>query len=306
MTDTAVAPAPEIQRYVDSVEARLASLSDDERSELLADFVAHLWEIQSDESDGDIADRIGTPDEYADEFVASIGLDVAPAPRQGVWDGLRGSARRMKDHPTTGRLRSWMAPMESAWWGISGFLIGMAVSWNWLGLGLTAPPFDMRVAAVALVFGCVVVSANIGSRRRRSRLWGWTAIALTAGAIVAGAFLVTTTNHTLSAYYYEPAPTVVGDLEEATPDELRNLYDEGWLDFEEMQHYLEGGIVQSGPITSLPSDDFDALAVYPAGYEVYADFGITPDQLYRMIAAGLMPPTGITPLPPDAPIVVTP
>ncbi|MEN8235193.1 MAG: hypothetical protein ABFR89_09760, partial [Actinomycetota bacterium] len=104
-TTTGDTVAPEILPYLKELRRRLAGLPEEERLELLADLETHLEEVVSEETDGTLADRIGTPVAYADEFAASIGVDDVPEPSRSALEAFSVAVRSMGDHPAFERAR---------------------------------------------------------------------------------------------------------------------------------------------------------------------------------------------------------
>jgi len=182
--------SPQIQPYLDVLETKLRNLSEDERVELLGDLESHLDEIPTDESDTTLAERIGTPDAYAEEFAASIGLEVTPLPAKSLTETISASLRRIGDHAATERAQRLWEEMRPAWWTIRGLAIGLFLSWNYLGPGNPDSLWVMQFFSGALVIILVGVSMRIGRNRGRNRTWRWLSISVSVLGVLAAFALV--------------------------------------------------------------------------------------------------------------------
>lgn len=207
MNDFTATAAAEIPDYVHAIKARIGRLPDDQRAEVLSDLAAHLEEVQSEVAGESLIGQLGTPDEYAVEFVASLGIDTERTGTRASWTAFIAAARNLTNSRVAIRTRRWLEPMESAWWGISGFIIGLALSWDWLGLGVSNPVPADRFVAVVAIFGFVGVTANVGNRRRNNKMWSWAAGLITVAAIVASVALIANTRD-VGAIYYDQSSTI--------------------------------------------------------------------------------------------------
>lgn len=111
----------DVDRYLKEVAPHLASLSIDERTELLDDLAQHLREIAA-EPGPPLAERLGSPQAYAVELLASAGVTTA--------DGTRRPLRARAVSATTwaratrvGRevTRLWPVLLP-AWWVVRAYL----------------------------------------------------------------------------------------------------------------------------------------------------------------------------------------
>ena len=116
---------PEVAMYLAAVRAALADLPPEERDDLLTDVRASLVEAAA-ESGGNIAARLGPPEEFAAELRAAAGLH-APAPVRRDRGRLIELARRIAADPQVRRL----VPI---WW----------VARAYVAVGAVAPPRRAR------------------------------------------------------------------------------------------------------------------------------------------------------------------
>ena len=180
----------EAARYLRAVESRLSGLPASERAELLEDLSGHLEELTT-EGGRSLTEQIGSPEAYADELLASLGVTEAPLRlnrRASLARGVRRSraaqwlGQRLSS-PLGEEARSlWMA-LRPAWWVARAYLAvsllatvsdrghfpGFPVPglFNNVGLGLVA----ILVAVVASVrlgqkgptgmVGMLMVAANL-------------------------------------------------------------------------------------------------------------------------------------------------
>jgi len=217
--------SPQIQHYLDVLEARLTELPNDERIDLLGDLQSHLEEIRADEPETPLADRIGPPHAYAEEFAASIGLGATPATSRSPAEALADAFRRIGRHPATERGRRLWIEMRPAWWTIRGLIIGLFLAWNYLGPGDPRARWLAQILAGVLVLGLVGVSMRIGRNQSRSRAWKWLSSTVTIAGLFAGLLLMANISARTSAAYdqYDPYDSHGSYRSEA---ELRYLIDD--------------------------------------------------------------------------------
>lgn len=152
ISDTATRDA---ERYLKDVAPHLAALPAEERADLLDDLAQHLREIAAEEGPP-LAERLGPPEAYAAELLASAG--VVTGGRPGV--PLLGGARRMVER---GR-QSWMGEelvrlspaLRPAWWVARAFL---AVAF--LAGGGSADVFPIPELAGSRLVGLLAIVAAI-------------------------------------------------------------------------------------------------------------------------------------------------
>ena len=99
MTTATDTTNPEVAVYLEEVAARLGGLAEAERTDLLDDLAQHLAEVMA-EPGPPLRERVGPPDAYAAELLASAGVADAPARALRRTGALRaraaGAARRFQ------------------------------------------------------------------------------------------------------------------------------------------------------------------------------------------------------------------
>ena len=111
----------EADRYLKEVAPHLAALPPDERAELLDDLAQHLLEIAA-EPGPPLAERLGSPDEYAAELLSSAGVATTGSPRPRVLARAGSLAERARASwvgQEVVRLRPVLRP---AWWVVRAYL----------------------------------------------------------------------------------------------------------------------------------------------------------------------------------------
>jgi hypothetical protein len=112
---------PEVDRYLKEVAPHLAGLPAEERADLLDDLAQHLREIAA-EPGPPLAERLGAPDAYAAELLASAGVPAAGRPRPP----LLARAGSLADKARASRVgqeavRLWPV-LRPAWWVVRAYL----------------------------------------------------------------------------------------------------------------------------------------------------------------------------------------
>lgn len=224
-SDTATRDA---ERYLKDVAPHLVALPAEERADLLEDLAQHLREIAAEEGPP-LAERLGPPEAYAAELLASAG--VVTGGRPGV--PLLARASRLVER---GR-RSWagqelirLSPvLRPAWWVIRAYL---AVSFLARAQGVdadTAPIPELlgsRFIGLLAVLAAIPLSVRLGERSlsRSGRL-----LVGAAGAVLAiyGLSLLNDAGPTPVNYvesYGPPAYADKGCLVTASGQPITNLY----------------------------------------------------------------------------------
>lgn len=194
--------APEILPYLKELRRRLAGLPEEERVELLADLETHLEEIVSDEADGSLADRIGTPTAYADEFAASIGVEEAPESSRSMMEPISDAFHRIGDRLATERVQRLLDDLRPAWWTIRGLAIGIALTWTWFDFGNRESPTAVHLLGWITVVGVILVSIRAGRSRENSLGWKRFSTGLTVVGTVALLFAFAGMSDRLDGSYY--------------------------------------------------------------------------------------------------------
>jgi hypothetical protein len=172
-TDTAAAP------YLDAVAALLGGATPAERGELLDDLAAHLAELAA-EPGPPLAERLGPPEAYASELVASAGLVPAPpaagrALRDRVvawWEQSRRVAA----------VRAFAPELLPGWWVLRAVLVA-AWALVWLHDGRFGDDLGDQLQVLVLGLAGAVPSVRIG-RAAVAGIAPWRDRALTAAGVV--------------------------------------------------------------------------------------------------------------------------
>src|SRR6266508_2033430 len=125
--------------YIEAVRARIGRLPRERRTELLDDLAHHLAEVAA-EPDTDLSEQLGSPDEFAEEYLSSAGVELSPA---GATAAMRNAARdrftAVADHRWTVALLDFLPELRPAWWVVRGYVPVADVLSGW---GMTPWPFS--------------------------------------------------------------------------------------------------------------------------------------------------------------------
>ncbi len=263
--------SPQIQPYLDVLKTRLGSLSADERTELLIDLEDHLEEIIADDSHEPLSERIGSPDAYAAEFLASVGIGNGTASARSLTDTISDVTRRIAQRVESSRAADIWKEMEPAWWTVRGLAIGLLLTWNYLWPGNPNFPWILITGAGVLLPSFVWASMRLGHNRTRTNAWRWVSIGVTVLGIFAVFALSTQISARLDPY----------------------TYGSGQHSSSEYDFY---------PYGQLTDEDFQIMSTNGMGPEEYFDSG-----LFRSLRDGTYgPPVTFGPAPSGPPILITP
>ncbi len=177
--------SPQIRPYLDVLETRIGGLPSDERTELLNDLEDHLEEILSDEPDTPLSDRIGLPDGYATEFLASVGITGDSGRNGSLADIVADRIHRLGEWAATSNASELWEEMRPAWWTIRGLAIGLLLTWNYLWPGNPDFPWILIIAATVMLPVFVWASMRLGRNRKSSAGWKWVSIVVTVAGTIA-------------------------------------------------------------------------------------------------------------------------
>jgi HAAS domain-containing protein len=187
----------EIGTYMAGVRAALTGLPEATRAELLEDLPEHLAEVQA-EGTGTLVERLGTPEAYAAELLATAGFvggfPDPPRPAASPWattDEVRENFREMfggaltqlrradvKAGPLIGyaKVSDFLVLLRPAWWVLRGYLGAMAVAFilndDSGGMGLLPRIGGSDIIALVLLAGGIIVSIVLGKRPGPQKTWG--------------------------------------------------------------------------------------------------------------------------------------
>ncbi|HEX5199419.1 hypothetical protein ACFQS1_07275 [Paractinoplanes rhizophilus] len=187
----------EISAYVEAVERALAGIASTTRAELLEDLPEHLAEVQA-EGTGTLRERLGAPEAYASELLASAGLvggfpEPPPPTRLAELLALRDQVMEFAERadgkigPVIGyeRASQFLVLLRPGWWVLRGYLIAMALAFllsDGTRLGLLPRIGNNELVALFLLAGCVIASIVLG--RRTTTLSRLPRLALRSGTVV--------------------------------------------------------------------------------------------------------------------------
>src|SRR4030081_3043843 len=180
--------ADDVASYAASVRAALSDLTPDQAEVLLEDLEDHLREVAA-EAGGPLAERLGTPEQYAQELRAAYGAAHAGGMRrdpalhhvQRAFAGVRGSA-------WYGQVRAFLPELRPAWWVLRGYLAALILTAAFspgYSLGPIPDPTTKRGIAEILAAGVAIwLSVRVG-RRSRSLPHGARFPAVSANVVIA-------------------------------------------------------------------------------------------------------------------------
>ncbi len=120
-TATSETVKPEVDRYVKEVAPHLAVLPADERADLLEDLSQHLLEIAA-EPGPPLAERLGSPEAYAAELLASAGVTVTGRPRPPLLARAVSVAGRARASWVGQEALRLLPVLRPAWWVVRAYL----------------------------------------------------------------------------------------------------------------------------------------------------------------------------------------
>jgi hypothetical protein len=162
--------ASDVATYAASVRAALSDLPADQAEVLLEDLEDHLSEVAA-EAGGPLAERLGPPEQYAQELRAAYGSARASGKRQDP--ALRDLTRAVGWVTTSAwyrQVRTFLPELRPAWWVLRAYLLVLVLtaafsrSYN---LRPIPNPFSSRGLLEIVAAGiAIVVSIRLGRRNR--------------------------------------------------------------------------------------------------------------------------------------------
>ena len=180
--------ASDIPTYAAAVRAALSDLPPDQAEVLLEDLEDHLREVAA-EAGGPLAERLGPPEQYAQELRAAYGGARASGKRQDP--ALRDLGRAI-DRVTTStwyrQVRAFLPELRPAWWVLRAYIVVLVITEAVSpthNVRLIPNPFSRRglleIVAAAIA---IVVSVRLG-RRNRSLAKGGRVLAIAGNVLIA-------------------------------------------------------------------------------------------------------------------------
>lgn len=166
------APDSAIAAYMDALAEHLADLPEAERDELMEDLAQHLQEVAA-EADGDLAEKLGTPQAYAEELRASAGIPPRAEAPTGRWARLQATAplralRALTASSTMRSLRAFLPELRPGWWVLRGYLIvgGLAL---YPFASISSENFPVPSVSGSRLVGAIAVALSIWASIRLGR-----------------------------------------------------------------------------------------------------------------------------------------
>lgn len=182
--------ADDVAAYAAAVRAALVALPDGERESLLEDLENHLAEVAS-ESDLPLRERLGRPEDYAEELKSAYGAASVRANRKprrhlrqrslALIQGLLGSG-------TYREIRALLPELRAGWWVLRAYLVVLVLAFMFrdgINLRPIPNPFSSHglLQIIATVIA-IVISVRLG-RRATPAGRGWRGAALAVNVAIA-------------------------------------------------------------------------------------------------------------------------
>jgi hypothetical protein len=180
--------ASDVATYAASVRAALSDLPPDQAAVLLEDLEDHLKEVAA-EGEGPLAERLGPPEQYAQELRTAYGAARVSRRRQ---DPALRDLKRARAWVTRSewyrQVRAFLPDLRPAWWVLRGYLAALILTVAFsagYGLGPIPDPITKRGLAEILAMGVAIwLSVRFGRRSRNLRQ-GVRFLAVSANVLIA-------------------------------------------------------------------------------------------------------------------------
>ena len=130
--------AGDVATYAASVRAALSDLASDQAEVLLEDLEDHLREIAAD-AGGSLAERLGPPEQYAQELRAAYGAAQAGSPAQKpAFRNVRRVVTGVAGSTWYRELRAFLPQLRPAWWVLRAYLLVLVVT------AVFSPAYNLR------------------------------------------------------------------------------------------------------------------------------------------------------------------
>ena len=162
--------ASDVATYAASVRAALTDLPPDQAEVLLEDLEDHLREVAA-EAGGPLVERLGTPEQYAQELRAAYGAAHAGGKRQDPAVGrLQRAVAWVTGSAWYGQVRAFLPELRPAWWVLRAYLVVLVITEAFSPTYNIRPipnPFSSRgLLEIVAAAVAVVVSVRLGRRNR--------------------------------------------------------------------------------------------------------------------------------------------
>jgi len=127
----------DVATYAASVRAELSDLPRDQAEVLLEDLEDHLREIAA-EAEGPLAERLGSPQQYAQELRAAYGAAQVNQRRLGpVLRDLQAARAWVRESDWYRQVRAFLPELRPAWWVLRAYLLVLILT------AASSPGYDL-------------------------------------------------------------------------------------------------------------------------------------------------------------------
>jgi hypothetical protein len=177
----------DVAAYAAAVRSALASLKPAERDVLLEDLDDHLAEVAAD-AEGSLEDRLGPPEQYANELISAYGVRPAGDRRRTPGEKLRQASAWLTATSFYRGVEAFLPQLRPAWWVLRGYLAVLIITALFSPGYLVGPLPNLSakrgLAELVLMGAAVWLSVRIGQRRQSSTgLLSWATF--TANGLIA-------------------------------------------------------------------------------------------------------------------------
>src|ERR1700736_5582348 len=162
--------ASDVATYAASVRAALSDLPSEQAEVLLEDLEDHLREIAA-EAGGLLAERLGPPEQYAQELRTAYGAAQANRRRQDpVVRDLQVAVAWMTGSAWYRQVRAFLPELRPAWWVLRAYLVVLVLT------AAFSPGYNLRpipnpfsshgLLEILATIGAIVLSVRLGRRNR--------------------------------------------------------------------------------------------------------------------------------------------
>lgn len=180
--------ARDVATFAASVRAALSDLPSGQADVLLEDLEDHLREIAA-EAGGPLTERLGPPEQYAQELRTAYGAaQVATGRQDPAMRDLQLARAWVTGSEWYRQVRAFLPELRPAWWVLRGYLAALILAAAFsrgYGLGPIPNPTTKRGLAEILAMGVAIwLSVRIG-RRSRNLPQGARFLAVSANVLIA-------------------------------------------------------------------------------------------------------------------------
>lgn len=193
----------DVSTYARAVRAALSDLPSDQADVLLEDLEDHLREIAA-EAGGPLTERLGPPEQYAQELRTAYGAaEINPRRQDPLLRDLQVARAWVTGSEWYRQVRAFLPELRPAWWVLRAYLAVLILTAAFspgYGLGPIPNPTTKRGLAQILVTGVAIwLSVRIG-RRSRKLPQGARVLAVSANVLIAFVAVVVLGNMRSFAY----------------------------------------------------------------------------------------------------------